>query len=468
MRGIISAGAYVPYWRLQRSAITAFHGGRGSGTRSVASYDEDTTTLGVEAARNALAAPGLPDAAALWFSTSDPTYLEKNNASAIHAALRLPSRTGAFDLGGSLRSALGALRGALESGGPTLVVAADIRGGLPNSADESAGGDGAAALLVGEADDVAAEYLGGASATEEFLDRWRSPGERRTKQWEEKFGETHYVALAQEAFSDALAAAGIPADDVDQVVIATSHPRAGGVVGKKLGRPLADDLATTIGKTGTAAPALLLTNAIESAAAGTVVALVSLADGADVLILRVTGTGRAPRSVAAQIGAGNDTLPYAKFLAWRGVMTPEPPRRPEPARMSGSAAGRSVDWKYGFVGSRDRDSGALHLPPARVSFDGGNVDDMEPTPMANAIGTVVTYTVDRLAYSPSPPVIFAVVDFDDGSGGRPGRLPVELTDTTPDDVAVGTKVEMTFRRLNTADGIANYFWKARPRREATS
>jgi hypothetical protein len=28
-------------------------------------------------------------------------------------------------------------------------------------------------------------------------------------------------------------------------------------------------------------------------------------------------------------------------------------------------------------------------------------------------------------------------------------------------VAVGKKVEMTFRRLFTADGIHNYFWKAR-------
>ena len=27
-------------------------------------------------------------------------------------------------------------------------------------------------------------------------------------------------------------------------------------------------------------------------------------------------------------------------------------------------------------------------------------------------------------------------------------------------------VEMTFRRLNTSDGIANYFWKARPVRTA--
>ena len=97
------------------------------------------------------------------------------------------------------------------------------------------------------------------------------------------------------------------------------------------------------------------------------------------------------------------------------------------------------------------------MPPARVSFVGGNVDDMEPLPMSDATGTIMTFTVDRLAYSPSPPVIFAVVDFDGG-----GRLPVEVCDVTADDIAVGDRVEMTFRRLNSSDGIANYFWKARP------
>ena len=56
MAGIVSYGAYVPYWRLQRSAITASLGsGGGKGLRSVASYDEDTTSMGVEACRNAMA-----------------------------------------------------------------------------------------------------------------------------------------------------------------------------------------------------------------------------------------------------------------------------------------------------------------------------------------------------------------------------------------------------------------------------
>jgi uncharacterized OB-fold protein len=116
-----------------------------------------------------------------------------------------------------------------------------------------------------------------------------------------------------------------------------------------------------------------------------------------------------------------------------------------------------MDWKYGFVGSRDESTGALHLPPARVSREGGAQDDMQPAPMADVPGTIASFTVDRIAYSPSPPIVFAVVDFDGG-----GRSAVELTDTDAASISVGDRVEMTFRRLFTADGIHNYFWKARP------
>jgi uncharacterized OB-fold protein len=81
---------------------------------------------------------------------------------------------------------------------------------------------------------------------------------------------------------------------------------------------------------------------------------------------------------------------------------------------------------------------------------------MEPVALADVRGTVVTFTIDRMAYSPSPPVVFAVVDFDGG-----GRLPLELTDADAAEIEIGQRVEMTFRRLFTADGIVNYFWKGR-------
>jgi hydroxymethylglutaryl-CoA synthase len=310
-------------------------------------------------------------------------------------------------------------------------------------------------VLAGEGD-LLAEYLGGASATEEFLDRWRAPGELRSRQWEERFGEGRYTALGEEAWERAVKATGVA--EVDHVAVVGTQARAAATLAKRVAGPtttVADTLSATVGHTGAAHPLLVLTDVLEQhATPGQLVALVSLADGADVLFFRVRRQTRPARSVADQVANGG-AITYGKYLSWRGLLTVEPTRRPEPARVSASAAGRSVEWKFGFVGSRDKTTGDVRMPPAVPGADPG--EDWEPAPMAGTQGTVATYTIDRLVYSPSPPVMFAVVDFDGG-----GRLPVELTDVDPDEVSVGMRVDPTFRRLSTADGIHNYFWKARP------
>src|SRR3954447_1442293 len=198
MRGIQSYAAYIPYRRLERKDIATFFGGAaGRGQRTVASFDEDTTTMGFEAARLALGSVGSASPDALWFATAEPAYLEKTNAAAIHAALRLDSDVQVMDVNGAVRSGAGSLLAALRGSGEVLVAAAGMRGGLPTSADESEGGDGAAALLVGDdgSRPVVAEHLGGASATEEFVDRWRTPGSQTTRRWEERFGETVYLPM---------------------------------------------------------------------------------------------------------------------------------------------------------------------------------------------------------------------------------------------------------------------------------
>ena len=152
-------------------------------------------------------------------------------------------------------------------------------------------------LLFGDETDgpVLAEVLGRASLTEEFLDRWRVPGEPSSRTWEERFGETRYVPLAQEALKSVLGTAGIDAGDVTSLVVAGLHERACAAVAKKSGVAadrLVDRLTDTVGNPGAAQPLLLLASALESARPGAIVVLLSLADGVDALALRVTDAHR--------------------------------------------------------------------------------------------------------------------------------------------------------------------------------
>lgn len=515
--GILSYGGYVPYRRLTRADIAEVMGsGGGKGERSVASYDEDTTTMGAEAARVAKRDAAGAEVDAVWFSTTSPAYLEKTNAGAIHAVLRLPQESSAADFGGAARSGIAALGAALRAAGgqSTMVVASDIRTGLATGRDESDGGDGAAAILVGaesslgatgEAGDLAAAAESGegsgrqagsgssgeaessavpllaaciaqASATEEFTDRWRVPGEAGAKQWEERFAESVYVPLFEKAWAQAMeqveqAGAGQAVPRIDVALVAGTHARSvrrvasglasgrGLASGCEVGR-VAADLSESVGNTGTAHSLLLLAHELEQAEPDQTIAVVSLIDGVDIIVFRTTdaiASHAASRPLSAQIAAGGK-VSYGKFLNWRGQLQVQPPNRLEPERPSMSAAARSGDWKFGFVGSQGQESGTVHLPPARVSIrDEDAADAMDPISMADVPAKVVTYTVDRLVYSVSPPVVFAIVDFEGG-----GRLPVELTDVEPDEVEMGMPVEMTFRKLYSSDGIQNYFWKARP------
>jgi 3-hydroxy-3-methylglutaryl CoA synthase/uncharacterized OB-fold protein len=454
--GIVGYATYLPRHRVSLHEVGSALGiPAGGGRRVVAGFDEDSTTMGVAAAQAVLRSGGESHGApgSVYFATTSPAYLDKTNATAIHAALGLPSEIFAADLAGAARSGIAALRAAAATGG--LAVLADVRVGRPASADERRGGDGAAAILFGDPAYAIAEIVAEASATAEFLDRWRAPGDAAADQWEERFGVEEYRPLISEVANWALAAADTA--QADHVVLVS--PNAGVV--KAAARLVPGRVSTTgspIGHAGAADAGLALADALDRAGTGQTILLLSAADGCDALLLRTTErieSGRQAEPVAAQLAAGVDVA-YPTYLTWRGWLQREPPRRPEPDRPAAPPAARMAAWKFGFTGSACRTCGFVHLPPARVCKDCGAVDQMRARSLAGAYGTVATYTVDRLAYSPSPPLVEAVIDFDGG-----GRTTLEVADAAPGELAVGTRVGLSFRRLHSTDGVHNYFWKAR-------
>lgn len=472
LAGLISYGTYIPYWRLNRQSIREALGtGGGRGRRAVASFDEDATTMAVEAARTALrAAPGDYHADVLLFSTTSPPYLDKTNASAIHAALGLSDSAAAYDVGGASRSSSGACRLAQSSDQSTLVLVSDSRTGLPGSAEESDGGDAAAAFVYAPTDAPLLEVIGRAAQTREFTDRWRVPGQPTSMVWEERFGESAYEQQGRLAYTDALKEAGLSIGEIDHLVVSGLHQRAvrsfcrwTGISNEKI----APDLADSVGNPGAAQEGLMLANVLDHAGAGEIIVTVALADGADVCVYRTTSAltnfqQRNPDSVMSQIKGSSGELSYANFLTWRGLLDREPPRRPDPAAPASAPALRRRDWKFALVASRCNHCGTRHVPSTRVCVHCRTVDRMSDERVADIPATISTFTIDRLAFSPAPPLIAAVCDFDDG-----GRVSIELTDMGTDEPTIGDRMEMTFRRLYTAhNGIHNYFWKARPIRKA--
>ena len=91
-----------------------------------------------------------------------------------------------------------------------------------------------------------------------------------------------------------------------------------------------DDLSGTVGNLGTAHPLAVLTAALETASPGETIALMTLADGVEVMVLRTTDAIAdfvPARSIAEQIATGG-SISYAQFLSWQGLVAVEPPNRP--------------------------------------------------------------------------------------------------------------------------------------------
>ena len=124
----------------------------------------------------------------------------------------------------------------------------------------------------------------------------------------------------------------------------------------------------------------------------------------------------------------------------------------------------SMMWRdrktiLGLVGARCKQCGTPQYPYQRVCVNPscGAIDEMEEYRFSDKKGRLFSYTGDSLAFSPSPPELYGVVEFEEG-----GRFAFNLTDCELESLSVDTPVEMTFRRkyADNVRGIHGYFWKA--------
>jgi uncharacterized OB-fold protein len=335
-----------------------------------------------------------------------------------------------------------------------MVLAGDVASLRPGAPAELRHGDAGAALLTAAPEDSIATVVDVESATQEVLDIWRVPESPWPQASEERFPVGSFTATLGRVLEGLFAR--VEPDSIDHVVVSAPSARVATAASKVLGRVGPVRALEDVGFAGSADLLVQLADVLAVLEPGQTVLVVSLADGCDAIVLRGTELIASSRPAPLRAADDGETPAYLDALIWRGLLEVEPPRRPEPTPVSPPAALRAVGWKFGLQGAVCRNCAAVSAPPQEVCVRCGQVGS-DPVDLSRRGATVRTFSVDRLAFSPNPPLIAAIIDFDGG-----GRLEVEMTDCAPETLAVGQRVQMTFRRRHSSGGIHNYGWKATP------
>ena len=471
--GLLSYGTYVPRRRLQRSSIHDNNkwfapglGGLAKGEKAISGWDEDPITMAVEAGRNCVNSIDRSVVEALSLSSTTLPFADRSNSGVVKEAMNLSDGISVSDRTGSMRAATTALLDALHGNRTQLCLAADRRKTKIASAEEMTYGDAAAALLVGSGD-VIANYLGGKSVSIDFVDHFRATESDYDYAWEARFTRDEgYQKILGSTIKEALASLNIDGESIAHAVIAA--PARG--VPQKLAKTagisvdaVADTLVANIGDTGAAHPLLMLANALQQAKPGEKVLLASFGQGADVIVFETTEhlatVNARQQSVMAP---GTPDTAYSRYLFHRGQLDIEKGQRAElDEKQPGTSLARDRKTVLGLVGGKCSKTGTVQFPKTEISVnqDSRETDTQEDYLFADRMAKVLSFTADRLAYSPDPPNYHGIIDFEGG-----GRMVVEFADVEDGEVEVNAAMRMVFRikSFDELRGFRKYFWKATP------
>ena len=464
MPKIQRTGAYLPYHRLSPASAGWPH----KTTRLVAAYDQDSLTLAVEASRRCLLGFDRGLIGAVVFVSSSPPFLEKLSSSLIAAALALREDVLTLDITGSLGGIGRAMElacGLVEAkrADYVLIASGDTRNAKPLSQIEAANSDAGAAVLVGR-HEGAAEVVGTSFFSSPIFDAWQLSSERYLSDSEERFvQEQGFFSALPKALDRLLQKTGLPREAFAHVGISLPDPKRFSASAKALKLPqaglLGEGFARAYGFLGCSMPVFLLEEALLKATPEEAVLLLGYGDGAFAVALKA-GPSLSDWRPKPLRQVFKDIPSYTDALKWRDSMAYSPAvRRPPLDAPSPIAMFRERAQNLALVGGRCKSCDYPQYPPQRLCTRcrGMNFD---PEPFAEKRATLFTYSLDTLAPTPDPPLIVCFIDFEGG-----GRMQCLMADADPKELKVGMPLEMSFRRLFTAGGIPNYFWKCTPLRE---
>ena len=345
--GIVSYGAYIPRWRLKIEEIARvwnvnaedYKRGLMLEEKSVPSPDEDTATISVEAARNALKrAEGIKpqEIGALYVGSESHPYAVKPTAAIVAEAIGATPSLTAVDMEFACKAATAGIQACMG-----MVKAGYIKYGMSIGADtaQSAPGDdleftasaGGAAYIIG-ANDLVAEIEDTYSFTQDVPDFWRREGSKYPKHGGRFTGEPGYFEHVVKCAKGLMSKMGTSPKDYDYAVFHEPNGkfplRAAKILGFSEDKVKPSMMVCKIGNTYSGSSLLGLAAVLDIAKPGERIMVTSYGSGAgsDSFSIKATEGIEKKRTLAPSVEYyvnQKEYIDYATYSRFKGQLGAE-------------------------------------------------------------------------------------------------------------------------------------------------
>ena len=200
--------------------------------KSVPGLDEDTATMSVEAARNALARAGIDPQriAAVWIGSESHPYAVKPTGTIVAEAIGATPGTLAADWQFACKAGSEAIQAGIGLVGSgmadyALGIGMDTAQGRPGDALEYTAGAGGAAYLIGPAEEALAVVQRTLSYVSDTTDFWRRPSTHYPSHAERFSGDPGYFGHVMPAAQQMMEMMGSKPEDYDYVIFHQPNPK---------------------------------------------------------------------------------------------------------------------------------------------------------------------------------------------------------------------------------------------------
>ena len=337
--GIIGYGSYVPMYRVPNTEIARVWQGSGRGPvkeKSVAGLDEDTVTIAIEAARNAIARADITpqQLRAIWVGSESHPYAVKPSATIVAEAIGATPYLLSADYEFACKAGTEALQAAMglvgsRMGEYALAIGADTAQGRPGDALEYTASSGGTAFVVGPAEEALAICTGSLSYITDTPDFWRRAYQHYPSHGARFTGEPAYFHHIQSATEEILDQLEMQPEEFTYAIFHQPNVKFPHRVAKRLGFTAEQLkpglLSNEIGNTYAAAAITGLAAVLDIAQPGERILITSFGSGAgsDAFVWEVTDAIEERRERAPKVAdyiRRRTEIDYALYARYRGKL----------------------------------------------------------------------------------------------------------------------------------------------------